>query len=66
MAEVLIQDLDPVVLEKLETLAKKHGRSLQTELKSILEAAFQAETPNQSDAKVTKTRKLAEVYKFWK
>ena len=26
MAEVLIQDLDPVVLEKLETLAKKHGR----------------------------------------
>jgi plasmid stability protein len=57
MAEVLIQDLDPVVLEKLEALAKKHGRrreaacrqtSLQAQLKSILEAAVQAETPKAS------------------
>jgi hypothetical protein len=48
MAEVLIQDLDPVVLQKLETLAKKHGRSLQAQLKSILEAAVQAETPKAS------------------
>jgi|GEM_PF-902328 len=41
MAEVLIEDLDSVLLQKLEMLAKLHGRSLQAELKSILEAAVQ-------------------------
>ncbi len=41
MAEVLIEDLDSVLLQKLEALAKVHGRSLQAELKSILEAAVQ-------------------------
>ncbi len=41
MAEVVIQDLDPALLQKLEMLAKLHGRSLQAELKSILEAAVQ-------------------------
>jgi len=41
MAEVLIEDLDSVLLQKLEVLAKLHGRSLQAELKSILEAAVQ-------------------------
>ena len=41
MAEVLIEDLDPALLQKLEMLAKLHGRSLQAELKSILEAAVQ-------------------------
>ena len=32
MAEVLIEDLDSVLLQKLEALAKVHGRSLQAEL----------------------------------
>ena len=50
MAEVLLEDLDSVLLQKLEVLAKLHGRrrcaacrqtSLQAELKSILEAAVQ-------------------------
>ena len=41
MAEVVIQDLDPALLQKLDMLAKLHGRSLQAELKSILEAAVQ-------------------------
>ena len=41
MAELLIQDLDSVLLQKLEALAKLHGRSLQAELKFILEAAVQ-------------------------
>lgn len=56
MAEVIIQDLDPKLLQKLEVLAKKHGRSLQVELKRILEAAVQAESFSQYDEKViTKT-----------
>ncbi len=36
MAQVLIEDIDPIILKKLEFLAKEHGRSLQEELKHIL------------------------------
>lgn len=56
MAQVIIEDLDPLVIEKLEVLAQEHGRSLQAELKHIIEAAIQAQTLNQPDMKtVTKT-----------
>lgn len=43
MAQVLVDDLDPIIVEKLETLARRHGRSLQAELKYILEQAVQTE-----------------------
>ncbi|MGV0106198.1 hypothetical protein NSTCB13_04994 [Nostoc sp. DSM 114160] len=26
MAQILVENLDPIILEKLETLAKQHGR----------------------------------------
>ena len=39
MAQVLVNDLDPTVLERLEKLAKEHGRSLPGEVKAILESA---------------------------
>lgn len=42
MAQVIIEDLDPGVLEKLEAIAKENGRSLQAELKQILETAASA------------------------
>ncbi|MBD2776295.1 FitA-like ribbon-helix-helix domain-containing protein [Iningainema tapete] len=38
MAEVIIQDLEPTLLQKLETLAQLNGRSLQAQLKHILQA----------------------------
>ncbi|MEC4818938.1 MAG: hypothetical protein SAK29_37535 [Scytonema sp. PMC 1069.18] len=56
MAEFLIQNLDPSLLQKLETLAHKHGRSLQAELKHILESAIQAELLKQSDLKEVMTK----------
>ena len=49
MAQIIVEDLDPVVIEKLEALAKEHGRSLQAELKYILEGAAQAQRLNQPD-----------------
>ena len=56
MTEVLIQDLDQALLQKLEALAQRHGRSLQAELKYILETAVQAESLNQFNGNaVTKT-----------
>ena len=39
MSEVLVRDLDPLVLQRLKQRAARSGRSLQAELKSILEAA---------------------------
>lgn len=39
MSDVLVRDLAPEILERLKTRAKGHGRSLQGEVKAILEAA---------------------------
>ena len=39
MAQVLIRDLDPAVIEALKRKARENRRSLQGELKTILEQA---------------------------
>ena len=39
MAQVLVRDLKAGVVARLKARAKRHGRSLQTELLEILEAA---------------------------
>ncbi|MFL6647138.1 MAG: FitA-like ribbon-helix-helix domain-containing protein [Sulfurifustis sp.] len=39
MAQVLVRDLDKAVIERLKARAEQHGRSLQVELKTILEQA---------------------------
>lgn len=39
MAQILVRDLDDEVVERLKLRAKKDGRSLQSEVKSILEKA---------------------------
>ena len=36
MTKVIIEDLDPIIVEKLEIRATRHGRSLQAELRQIL------------------------------
>ena len=39
MSQVLVRDLDPEVLDRLKRRAGNSGRSLQAELKAILEQA---------------------------
>jgi hypothetical protein len=39
MAQILVRDLDPEVIGRLKARARRHGRSLQGEIKAILEAA---------------------------
>ena len=39
MAQVLVRQLDEKVVERLKKRAKQHGRSLQSEVKTILEEA---------------------------
>ncbi len=36
MAQLLVRELDTSTLERLKTLARQHGRSLQGEVKMIL------------------------------
>ena len=39
MSQMLVRDLDPEVVERLKARARVHGRSLQKEVKAILEEA---------------------------
>lgn len=39
MAQILVRDLDSELIERLKSQARRHGRSLQGEVKAILEAA---------------------------
>lgn len=39
MAQVLVRDLDPAVVEAIRESARRHGRSLEAELRRILESA---------------------------
>ena len=39
MAQVLVRQLDDKLVERLKKRAKEHGRSLQSEVKAILEEA---------------------------
>lgn len=59
MANVLIRNVSDEVLEKLKALARDHNRSLQQELKDILEG-FVAFSPADIMIKASKIRKNLE------
>ncbi len=44
MPHILVRDLDPDVVKRLKARARRHGRSLQAELKEILGQAAQTST----------------------
>ena len=43
MAQILIRDLDDGLVERLKNRARRDGRSLQSEVKAILEQAAQVD-----------------------
>ena len=43
MTQVILENLDPNIIEKLKVRAQQHGRSLEAELKAILTQAAQIE-----------------------
>ncbi|MBL7180862.1 MAG: hypothetical protein ABIK98_14565 [Pseudomonadota bacterium] len=45
MAQVLVRDIDPQLIETLKKRAQRNRRSLQGELKVILEQAAKVSTP---------------------
>ncbi len=44
MAQILVRDLDPKVVSRLKKRARTGGRSLQSEVKAILEQAARVDT----------------------
>jgi plasmid stability protein len=45
MSKLVVRDLHPAVVAKLEVRARSHGRSLETEAKAILESAAPRPVP---------------------
>ena len=63
MSQVLVRNLPIEVVRKLKMRARQHGRSLQEELKNILEQAAQ-QNKKDVQAKVNEVRKLFAGRKF--
>ena len=59
MAQVLVRDLDRSVIERLKARAQQHGRSLQVELKTIIEQAARSDLEAARRAAERLRRKLA-------
>jgi len=59
MAQVLVRDVDDKVVERLKARAKQSGRSLQVELKTILEHAAGPDRADLIKAAARMRRKLA-------
>jgi antitoxin FitA len=57
MAEVLVRDLDASVVEKLKVRAAANGRSLQAELKAILEEQARQVTKAKARALAARIRR---------
>ena len=58
MASVLVRDLDPAVVERLKVRAEENGRSLQKELKAILETAAAQATWAEARAAAERVRQM--------
>ena len=54
MAQLLVRDLDPRVLARLKAKARLNHRSLQGEVKAILEQAAEQATPDEAIAVLEK------------
>jgi plasmid stability protein len=58
MASVLVRDLDSAVVDRLKARAEENGRSLQKELKAILETAAAQATWAEARAAVEHVRQM--------
>ena len=60
MTQIFLEDLDPIVVEKLQVRATRQGRSLIEELKAILDEAVKFETiPSKQETLAEAKERLA-------
>jgi plasmid stability protein len=58
MADILVRGLGPDVVERLKLHAKRNGRSLQTEVKDILERAARTPDHVETQAAIKRVRRM--------
>lgn len=58
MTQVVLEDLDPIVIEKLQVLAQRHNRSLEEEVKAIPEQVAEAEITSQAEQRAAFRERL--------
>ncbi|MDX1932686.1 MAG: Arc family DNA-binding protein [Capsulimonadales bacterium] len=56
MSQVLVRDVDSVILEKLKRRARKNHRSLEAELRLVLEQAATDDQDEENDIQATLER----------
>ncbi len=58
MAQVLVREVEPEVIERLKERARKNGRSLEAELRLIFREAVQEKTPTSAAEELERVRAL--------
>lgn len=58
MSRIVMPDLTPDTLDRLKSLAKLHGRSLEDEVKTILEGASTISTAEASEIAIQLQKQL--------
>lgn len=58
MTQLVLSNLDPILIEKLKIRSQQHGRSLDEELKAILEQAVDTEVVREVMAMAEAREKL--------
>ena len=59
MPQLLVRDLSPEVIEQLKKRARRNGRSMQSEVKTIIEKAAQAESMDAANLAASVRRMLS-------
>lgn len=57
MAQILVRNLEPEVVERLKQRAQSHGRSLQAEVAAILREESQKKTMEESRVEAERIRR---------
>jgi len=60
MPQLLVRDLSPEVIEQLKKRARRNGRSMQSEVKTIFEKAAQAESMEAANLAASVRRMLSD------
>ncbi len=60
MPQLLVRDLSPEVIEQLKKRARRNGRSMQSEVKTIIEKAAQAESMEAANLAASVRRMLSD------
>ncbi len=60
MNQIVLENVNPTLVEKLQILAQKHNRSLEEEIKAIISQVAEAEIIEQKDTIATGWAKIEE------